>query len=289
MGNFFRSPSRGSSTTTRLPTESVYNARNQESSNTTSSWDDVQVEATPTLKIYSSAQLKKATGNFRPGSMLGNGFGKVYRGWVNKETLAPSKTGVGIPVAVRQSNPGQSLEQWQAEVEFLGKFSHRNIVKLLGYCRDDKQFLLVYEYMHKGSLENHLFRKLLQMMVQENFHKKIAVKDPRTLHTTFGLADLHNITRVPENTSKLSNINHGVVVPRNTQEARNIKHGVVGGSGTSYLFQVPQGWPLGKRSIRLFNFWEVILRVLVSSVAGQDIEERYAVQAYEGTALAVSH
>jgi serine/threonine protein kinase len=46
----------------------------------------------------------------------------------------------------------------QAEVKFLGKFSHPNLVKLLGYCWEDEEFLLVYEYMQKGSLENHLFR-----------------------------------------------------------------------------------------------------------------------------------
>ena len=46
----------------------------------------------------------------------------------------------------------------QSEVKFLGKFTHPNLVKLLGYCWEDKQFLLVYEYMQKGSLENHLFR-----------------------------------------------------------------------------------------------------------------------------------
>jgi serine/threonine protein kinase len=39
-------------------------------------------------------------------------------------------------------------------VKFLGKFSHPNSVKLLGYCREDKEFLIVYEYMQKGSLEN---------------------------------------------------------------------------------------------------------------------------------------
>jgi serine/threonine protein kinase len=46
----------------------------------------------------------------------------------------------------------------QAEVKFLGRFSHPNLVKLLGYCWEDKEFILVYEYMHKGSLDNHLFR-----------------------------------------------------------------------------------------------------------------------------------
>ncbi|KAL1802574.1 hypothetical protein ACET3Z_031221 [Daucus carota] len=115
---------------------------------------------TPHLKIYTYAQLKRATGNFNPRNMLReNCLGRVYKGWVDEGTLAPSsKNGVGIPVAVRKSNPGQRLLQWEVEAEFLGRFSHPNIVKLLGYYRDDKQFLLVYEYMHKGSLENHLFR-----------------------------------------------------------------------------------------------------------------------------------
>jgi hypothetical protein len=31
-------------------------------------------------------------------------------------------------------------------------------VKLLGYCWEDRELLLVYEFMAKGSLENHLFR-----------------------------------------------------------------------------------------------------------------------------------
>lgn len=46
----------------------------------------------------------------------------------------------------------------QSEVNFLGRISHPNLVKLLGYCKDNDELLLVYEFMAKGSLENHLFR-----------------------------------------------------------------------------------------------------------------------------------
>ena len=45
----------------------------------------------------------------------------------------------------------------QSEISFLGTVSHPNLVKLLGYCCDDVEFLLVYEFMPKGSLETHLF------------------------------------------------------------------------------------------------------------------------------------
>lgn len=46
----------------------------------------------------------------------------------------------------------------QAEVNFLGQLHHGNLVKLIGYCSEDDQRLLVYEFMPRGSLENHLFR-----------------------------------------------------------------------------------------------------------------------------------
>ncbi|PRQ22327.1 putative protein kinase RLK-Pelle-RLCK-VIIa-2 family [Rosa chinensis] len=48
-----------------------------------------------------------------------------------------------------------------AEVDFLGQLHHPNLVKLIGYCIEDDQRLLVYEFMTRGSLENHLFRKCL--------------------------------------------------------------------------------------------------------------------------------
>ncbi|KAG2324331.1 hypothetical protein Bca52824_007059 [Brassica carinata] len=117
---------------------------------------------TPSLKMFSLVDLKTATKNFRPESMIGEGgFGQVFKGWLEEKTLAPSRAGVGIPVAVKKSNPdsAQGLHEWQCEVKFLGKFHHPNLVKLLGYCWEENQFLLVYEYLPKGSLENHLFSK----------------------------------------------------------------------------------------------------------------------------------
>lgn len=49
---------------------------------------------------------------------------------------------------------------WQAEVNYLGDLLHPNLVKLIGYCIEDDQRLLVYEFMPRGSLENHLFRSM---------------------------------------------------------------------------------------------------------------------------------
>nr|XP_043605987.1 probable serine/threonine-protein kinase PIX13 isoform X2 [Erigeron canadensis] len=111
------------------------------------------------LKIYTFAELKYATKNFRNDTILGEGgFGKVYKGWID-EKFGSKFSGSGSVIAVKKLNSEsmQGVEEWQAEVNFLGRLSHPNLVKLLGYCYEDTELLLVYEFMQKGSLENHLF------------------------------------------------------------------------------------------------------------------------------------
>lgn len=51
----------------------------------------------------------------------------------------------------------------QTEVNYLGRLRHPNLVKLVGYCFEGDNRLLVYEFMPKGSLENHLFRSMLHI------------------------------------------------------------------------------------------------------------------------------
>ncbi|PWA58844.1 serine/threonine-protein kinase, active site protein [Artemisia annua] len=144
---------------------------------------------TPRLKEFTYAELRSATKNFRPATILGEGgFGQVFKGWVDGVTYVPTKPGFGIPVAVKKSDSDsfQGLKEWQAEVEFLGKFSHPNVVKLLGYCWEDKAFLLVYEYMQRGSLENHLFKKGTEPLSWETRIKIAtgAAKGLAFMHTT---------------------------------------------------------------------------------------------------------
>lgn len=121
---------------------------------------DGQILETSNLKVFTFAELKAATKSFN--TLLGEGgFGKVYKGWLDERTLTPSKVGFGMIVAIKKlkQESVQGFEEWQSEVNFLGRLSHPNLVKLLGYCWEDKELLLVYEFMQKGSLENHLFRR----------------------------------------------------------------------------------------------------------------------------------
>ncbi|PON99841.1 Mitogen-activated protein kinase kinase kinase [Trema orientale] len=139
------------------------------------------------LLQFSFQELKAATGNFRPDSILGEGgFGYVFKGWIEENGTAPAKPGSGITVAVKSLKPDglQGHREWVAEVDFLGQLHHPNLVKLIGYCIEDDQRLLVYEFMTRGSLENHLFRRNIPLPWSNRI--KIA------LGAAKGLAFLHN-------------------------------------------------------------------------------------------------
>ncbi|KAI8534164.1 hypothetical protein RHMOL_Rhmol10G0067600 [Rhododendron molle] len=113
-----------------------------------------QILHSPNLRIFTFSELRTATKNFRKDRVIGEGgFGRVYKG------LLDEKNGGGLVFAVKKLRAGgmQGFREWQAELNFLGSLSHPNLVKLLGYCWEEYELLLVYEFMPKRSLENHLF------------------------------------------------------------------------------------------------------------------------------------
>ncbi|KAJ7955865.1 Protein kinase [Quillaja saponaria] len=117
-----------------------------------------QIFDTPNLRIFSFAELKLATKDFRNDAVVGEGgFGRVYKGCV-KEKIPQNRCGE-LVIAIKRLNSQsrQGLEEWQSEVNFLGRLSHPNLVTLLGFGQDNGELLLVYEFMRRGSLENQLF------------------------------------------------------------------------------------------------------------------------------------
>ncbi|CAM0885567.1 unnamed protein product [Alopecurus aequalis] len=92
-------------------------------------------------------------------------------------------------IAVKKLNQEgfQGHREWLAEVNYLGQLSHPNLVRLVGYCLEDEQRLLVYEFMPRGSLENHLFRRGSYFQpLSWNLRMKVA------LGAAKGLAFLHS-------------------------------------------------------------------------------------------------
>ncbi|KAG7592849.1 Serine-threonine/tyrosine-protein kinase catalytic domain [Arabidopsis thaliana x Arabidopsis arenosa] len=223
--------------------------------------------ASPTLKAFTFNELKTATRNFRPDSVIGEGgFGYVYKGWIDERTLSPSKPGSGMVVAVKKLNEDgfQGHRQWLAEVDCLGRLHHINLVKLIGYCsKGDFIRLLVYEYMPKGSLENHLFRRGAEPIPWRT-RMKVAISAAR------GLAFLHdaqviyrdfkasNILLDSEFNAKLSDFGLAKVGP--TGDRTHVSTQVMGTQGYAAPEYVATGRITAKSDV--YSFGVVLLELL---------------------------
>lgn len=74
------------------------------------------------LLKFSFQELRSATGNFRPDSILGEGgFGFVFKGWIEENGTAPAKPGSGITVAVKSLKPDglQGHREWEVRISIL--------------------------------------------------------------------------------------------------------------------------------------------------------------------------
>ncbi|XP_022756616.1 L-type lectin-domain containing receptor kinase I.8-like [Durio zibethinus] len=111
--------------------------------------EDWEKEYGPQRFLYKT--LYKATKGFKDKQLLGTGgFGKVYKG-----TLPFSDEQIAVKKVSHESNQG--MKEFVSEIVCMGRLRHRNLVRLLGYCRRKKELLLVYDYMPNGSLDKYLF------------------------------------------------------------------------------------------------------------------------------------
>ncbi|XP_042042473.1 serine/threonine-protein kinase RIPK-like [Salvia splendens] len=116
--------------------------------------------AASNLHVFTLQELKLITHNFASTNFLGEGgFGPVHKGFID-DSLRPSLKAQPVAVKLLNLDGTQGHREWLTEVVFLGELRDANLVKLIGYCCEEEQRLLVYEYMPRGSLENQLFRKM---------------------------------------------------------------------------------------------------------------------------------
>ncbi|XAR54206.1 Non-specific serine/threonine protein kinase [Bertholletia excelsa] len=101
---------------------------------------------------FSIAEIQLATNNFNDALVVGKGgFGKVYKGFINQGATS---------VAIKRLNAEsrQGADEFWTEIKTLSKLRHTHLVSLLGYCDDDKEMILVYEYLYHGTLADHLYK-----------------------------------------------------------------------------------------------------------------------------------
>ncbi|KAF3640960.1 putative (E,E)-alpha-farnesene synthase-like [Capsicum annuum] len=99
---------------------------------------------------YDFSTIKAATTNFSNDNKLGQGgFGPVYKGEL--------PTGTKIAVKRLSANSEQGDQEFKNEIKLVAKLQHRNLVRLLGFCLDGTEKILVYEFVKNASLDQFLF------------------------------------------------------------------------------------------------------------------------------------
>ncbi|PON80496.1 Serine/threonine protein kinase [Parasponia andersonii] len=127
--------------------------------------------------------IRVATDNFSEENKLGQGgFGPVYKG----------KFPGGQEIAIKRlsSGSGQGFQEFKNEVLLIAKLQHRNLVRLLGYCVEEEEKMLLYEYMPNKSLDSFIFDRTLCMLLNWEIRFKIILGIAR------GLLYLHHDSRL---------------------------------------------------------------------------------------------
>ncbi|KAH9307982.1 hypothetical protein KI387_035893 [Taxus chinensis] len=120
-----------------------------------------------TCKQFTYQELKSATSGFSADKLIGKGgWSNVYRG-----TLLD---GQSVAVKLLKASP-ETEEELLMEVEITTTLQHQHIISLIGYCVEEQKYLLVYNLLLRGSLEENLYGGNERPLVPWNKRLKVAI------------------------------------------------------------------------------------------------------------------
>ncbi|CAI0394984.1 unnamed protein product, partial [Linum tenue] len=118
------------------------------------------------LTRYSLSEMERATDGFASENKLGQGgYGPVFKG------LLPGGEEVAVKKLSYSSTQGYA--EFENEVLLTAKLQHVNLVRLLGFCIDEEEHMLVYEFMPNNSLDKYLFDSVKRL--QLNWRKRVEI------------------------------------------------------------------------------------------------------------------
>ncbi|KAL9394718.1 hypothetical protein Peur_014003 [Populus x canadensis] len=140
-----------------------------------------------TTKLFRSSELEKATDHFFFLFTVHRKVGQGGQGTVYKGMLADGRI-----VAVKKSGlvSEGKLEKFINEVVILSQINHRNVVRLLGCCLETEVPLLVYEFIHNGTLSQYLHDQLEEFPLTWDMRLRIAIEVAEALSFLHSAASL---------------------------------------------------------------------------------------------------
>ncbi|QCE12136.1 probable LRR receptor-like serine/threonine-protein kinase At1g06840 [Vigna unguiculata] len=189
------------------------------------------------MKSFTYKELALATNKFNISTKVGQGgYGNVYKGILSDESF----------VAVKRAEAGslQGQREFLTEIELLSRLHHRNLVSLIGYCNEEGEQMLVYEFMPNGTLRDWISGRSRKTKGSLNFSTRLriamgAAKGILYLHTEANPPIFHrdikasNILLDSKFTAKVADFGLSRLVPDLDEE----------GTAPKYVSTVVRGTP----------------------------------------------
>ncbi|XP_022751829.1 serine/threonine-protein kinase CDG1-like isoform X3 [Durio zibethinus] len=134
-------------------------------------------------------ELSLATKNFSDRNLIGEGkFGQVYKGLLQDGMLVAIKKRAGAPSQEFIDEVNYHLPALYLKACYVSSIQHRNLVTLLGYCQENNQQFLIYEYIPNGSVSIHLYGTGQMSPQKLEFKHRLSIAQGAAK----GLAHLHS-------------------------------------------------------------------------------------------------
>ncbi|KAL4288958.1 hypothetical protein AHAS_Ahas19G0338200 [Arachis hypogaea] len=209
---------------------------------------------------FQLSEIQAATNNFSQGNKIGRGgFGEVYKGIL--------LNGQEIAVKRLTRSSGQGAIEFKNEILVIAKLQHRNLVRLLGFCLEGEEKILIYEYVPNKSLDYFLCDPQKRRQLSWIQRKQIIMGIARGilyLHEDSRLKIIHRDLK-PSNVLLDSNMNpkisdFGMARIVTVDQNEENTHRIVG----TYGYMSPEYAMLGKYSEKsdIFSFGVMILEIV---------------------------
>ncbi|XP_055805497.1 cysteine-rich receptor-like protein kinase 44 [Solanum dulcamara] len=209
---------------------------------------------------YDFSTIRAATDDFSSANKLGQGgFGPVYKGKLpNSQEVAVKRL---------SADSGQGDLEFKNEVMLVARLQHRNLVRLLGFCLDKTERLLIYEFVPNASLDQFLFDPVKRRQLDWERRSKIiagVAKGILYLHEDSRLRIIHrdlkasNVLLDEEMNPKIADF--GMARLFTLDETQGNTSRIVG----TYGYMAPEYAMHGQFSVKsdVFSFGVLVLEIL---------------------------